>query len=130
MKKLFGAIPLLIYVIEALFFGFFAFLLFTLHEGVDGSGVGGAIFESYFEIGGLIFGMIVACIALIPLLLAIFKGIHLATGAGFFGVICVIADIATGALFVVAAPEADLLFPAIVVGVSLLCNIFSLGKKV
>ena len=130
MKKLLGVIPFLIYLGETLFLGFFAFLIFTMFKQLDGGNDAIVeLFEASFELYGIIFGIVVAFMALVPLLLTIFKGIHLATGAGVFGVVCIIADIAALVLSVVVGGKSDLLAFAVIVFVSLICNILSLGKK-
>ena len=132
MKRLLGIYPLIIYILEFLLIGGVATIFLSMTHDAEGTvqapnGLAEALGGTLGTISGGIAVVIVMAIALIPLLLVIFKGIHLATGNGLFGVFCIIADIAVLALFF-SNGKGDFLIPAIAMGGSLVCNVISLAR--
>ncbi|MBE6532188.1 MAG: hypothetical protein E7676_01610 [Ruminococcaceae bacterium] len=134
MKKLLGVVPLLTYLFATLaLVGFGVLLLTTADLAVpDDAGLGEVFFDVTINLGAKIFVILIFILACIPLLMFIFKLIHLATGATFFGAFCVIIDIiVTVALFILAFNNSTESFIAIVAFAELgccVCNIISAAR--
>ena len=134
MKKLLGVVPLLTYLFATLaLVGFGVLLLTTADLAVpDDAGLGEVFFDVTIHLGAKIFVILIFILACIPLLMFIFKLIHLATGATFFGAFCVIIDIiVTVALFILAFNNSTESFIAIVAFAELgccVCNMISAAR--
>lgn len=135
MKKLLGVVPLLTYLFATLVLvGFGVILLTTADLAVpdDAGGLGEVFFDVTINLGANIFVILIFILACIPLLMFIFKLIHLATGATFFGAFCVIIDIiVTVALFILAFNNSTESFIAIVAFAELgccVCNMISAAR--
>lgn len=134
MKKLLGVIPLLTYLFATLALVGFGVLLLTMADLAvpDDAGLGEVFFDVTINIGANIFVILIFILACIPLLMFIFKLIHLATGATFFGAFCVIIDIiVTVALFILAFNNSTESFIAIVAFAELgccVCNMISAAR--
>ena len=105
MKKLLGVIPLLAYLLATLVLGGTAFIFLSVFnsENFGGDSLGEALFGIFVGMGANILILPMILMACIPLLMFIFKLIHLISGARFCGIFCVLIDVlVTVALFVAA----------------------------
>ena len=134
MKKLLGVIPLLAYLLATIAVAGFAFILTGSFDSslTEGNGMFEELFEVTLDVWATTFAVGIFIIACIPLVMFIFKLIHLISGARFFGIVCVLIDaLITVALFVAAFSTPDGGFIAVVAAAELgccLCNVASLAR--
>lgn len=132
MRRFLGVIPLLAYLLATLAVAGFALLLTSAFDSsLDSQGLFAELFELSADIGASIFAVGLIILACVPLVMFIFKLIHLISGARFFGIICVLIDVlVTVALFVAAFSTPDGGFIAAIAAAELvccLCNVASLA---
>lgn len=134
MKRFLGVIPLLAYLLATITLAGFAFLLTDAVDSslTEGNGMFEQLFEVTLDVWATIFAVGIFIIACIPLVMFIFKLIHLISGARFCGIICVLIDIlVTVVLFVAAFSDPTNGFIAVVAAAELgccVCNMASLSR--
>lgn len=133
MRRFLGVIPLLAYLLATIALAGFAFLLTDAFDSssTEGNDMFEVLFGVTLDVWATIFAVGIFIIACIPLVMFIFKLIHLITGARFCGIICVLIDVlVTVALFVAAFSDPYDGFIAVVAAAELgccVCNMASLS---
>lgn len=135
MRRFLGVIPLLAYLLATLATVGIGLIFVggadSLFQEDAGLGLGEGFIDILGEVTANILVIPIFLVACIPLLMFIFKLIHLITRARFCGIICVLIDVlVTVALFVAAFSTPDGGFITVIAAAELvccLCNVASLA---